>query len=637
MRKLILTKTQIIVGMCLLFVGIFFLQKSEAYASSLADVSIKEVNFEDEEIIVNNNGNTKIYFATDTDAAKENWDVMNIDNVNTDTTSIDFSWLSPTVNGVIMIKGDLKEGKSRVVIPERTRKLEISINYTNMGSITDKTQPIDTLMNIMSTAGNGKEPIKFSDLEWKKGAGGKWKLIEDLTVAQLEKFQIKGTDIYFRIKAVNHVDGSKGRRASNEVKVKIAKKTNSAVVGIDGSKFTTDIKYSREYRVKIENGVFSNWIKVTDKGIKNLKLSEIAKGYDGLTLSTAFPAMDLEIRNYATAKTAPSKSTEFHINAQRKITGTVLEQEVPEVITDADKNNIYITYTGDKYLNITIPLASMELPYEYCIVKKGSDFDPARVTWYSITKNTMYRVLSSKAVEEGMLYIRQKEIKYRAETKTTDEIAFALASTPVSYKISYPSIPTIEKQTLTFTKGNYGEDLTFKIKLNVAGKDPYENKIKSIKIGTKEIVFDDKKIEVVDGISTMTVTLFKTSLENMANCTNRAITITYDRGTIDKTSVKLTIKNPTPAGKLTLSPEPGTLGTTTINVISSPAPGNKFVYKLLKEESKYTDDVLADFLDLVPNIAVAKDSYITVYEINIETKKVVKLQYVQILDTHIGK
>ncbi|HHU71575.1 MAG TPA: hypothetical protein GXZ21_06015, partial [Clostridiales bacterium] len=265
---------------------------SSAYAAS--PITIDKVDYVNEEIVVNNNGNAKIYFATENDAARNSWETMLADEGETST--IDFSWVSPTAEQVIVIKGE--DGtQRRITLKERARKLEVSISYDRMAGL-NKTSTIAQLLNIMSSAGTGDNPINFDDLEWRKGENGSWRDTSSLTVAQLEKLQIKGADLYFRIKALNDTtakDGTKGRRVSKEVRLKIAKKASPVVVGIDGEKFTADIRYGKEYRVTY-GGVTSNWVKVTDKSIRKVPLSVIlGNTADGFTPATRFPAMLIEI------------------------------------------------------------------------------------------------------------------------------------------------------------------------------------------------------------------------------------------------------------------------------------------------------------------------------------------------------
>lgn len=177
-------------------------------------ITINMVDYVNENIIVNNNGNSRIYFATESDAARNLWESMFADTGT--TSSIDFSWVTSTADQAIIIKGE--DGvQTRVVLKERAKKLEITISYENMSKL-NKTDTIASMLNIMSTAGTGNNPITFSDLEWRKGENGSWKNTALLTVAELEKLQIKGADLYFRIKALNDTtlkDGTGGRRVSS--------------------------------------------------------------------------------------------------------------------------------------------------------------------------------------------------------------------------------------------------------------------------------------------------------------------------------------------------------------------------------------------------------------------------------------
>lgn len=628
-----------LVMMMLVMVGITICPSGKALAASA--VTMKTVDYENENLVINNNGNTKIYFATDTDAAKENWEVIPADAG--DTTIIDFSWCSDTVESSLRIKGDVVRTQASVTLTPKTQRLTISINYADVASLS-KTDTIGTLLNVMTTAGTAEEPVVYDDLEWRKGASGNWKNVSELTLSQLEKLQIKGASLYFRIKPVNDVtkngispDGTKGNRASNEVKLKIAKKATAAVIGVDGSDFTTDIGYGKEYRVTI-NDVTTGWTKVTDKSMKHLPLSAVYNNSsDGIT--NPFEAALIEIRSYTTSKVAASKITEINLPAQRVITGTIKNDPVPDNVTSAD-SNVYIAYNGVKNMTITIPKASTQTPYEYCVVKPGTTFDVAKATWNTITKSTAVKVLASKAVEGGTLYVRMKEIKYKAATKNTDEVAYQLASTCVSALVKYPAIPIAEKQSLVFTK-NYTDEITFEIKLNTVGKLPFETEILNIKIGSKEVPFTAQVTPTLPANPSenteyvMKVTIAKANLQAMTVCSNKALVINYKNGTVDKNSIKITIQEPTKALALTVNVLPGsTVGTTNVKVITVPGTNNKFVYTLTDAEvtNKMTADKIEDGIAFTneQDITIATGKYLTVYEINKDTNFIVKYRSVQI-------
>ncbi len=669
MRRFNLTKAKLFLGFGLM-AGLLFLQDHKASASGTVEpVTVDTVDYQEEEIILNNNGNTKIFFATEADAARGSWEVIPADINAENRTSIDISWVPNTLESIIKVKGgdDPTGTQARIVLPERTTKLDISINYSNINTLA-KTDAIAPLLNIMTTAGTSANPITFADLEWKKGENGYWKNISLLTVAQLEKYQIKGTELYFRIKAdpditrlvggVNiYPDGTRGRRASSEVKVKINKKATAMVVGIDGSKFTADVKYGKEYRATIGANRTEGWIKVTDKLTKRRALSEmISELYadpddipDGIT--EPFPAMFLEIRDYATTKAAASKITEINLNPQRVLDDTRLEKGPAPKGAPATDQSIYISYTGDKNIVITIPSASGSNPFEYCVVKPGDTLDISSTIWTAITKGTDVKVLKSKAVDNGILYIRQKEIKSRAATRTTAAVSYELASTVITHNIQYPNTPVVEKGSYTFVK-NITLDtnkIEFDIKLNTAGRDAYEREIKSIKLGTKEIAFTPEytpDIATYDKSNSyvITVTLDQTSLQNTPNCYNRGLTITFKNGTVDKTSVLLTVKYPTEALALTASPAKGATGMTKFGIATDLGEGNVYGYMITSESMEgkiFVEDNAGNYPMIQPftpgtDISVADKTYLTIIEYNILTGRFVKYKSIPITPEIIG-
>lgn len=616
----------------LVFVLLLFSGNRQAYA---APITINMVDYQNENIVVNNNGNSKIYFATENDAARNSWEVMPADAGTTST--IDFSWVSPTTNEVIVVKG-ADGAQSRVTLKERARKLEVSISYDRMATL-DKDASIAPLVNIMSTAGTGEKPIKFDDLEWRKGENGSWKNTSKLTVAMLEKLQIKGADLYFRIKAENDTsskDGTGGRRVSKEVRLKIAKKASPAVVGIDGEDFTAEIRYGKEYRVT-HDGVTSNWVQVTDRSTREVPLSVILNnGSNGITADKSFPAMMIEIRDYATATKAASKITEIQLKAQRILTGPIVEGEAPEG-ADSSDSKIYISYNGTSNISITIPSASNDNPYQYCIVKPGDVFDPERATWYSLTRDSAVKVLVSKAPEGSELYIRQKEIKYKAATKTTSAVDYELASTCLKYKLEYPSVPVVEKKNITFIK-DISEDVQFNIKLNTSGKLPFETEIDTIKLGSKPITFGIAT-NVADPLSPaveyyINVTITKEFLNDLPNSYSRALYITFKNGTVDRSSVNLAIQSPAAATALSATASKGTAtGTTKVKVLTTLRSGNKLVYTktATKVDGLHTENVITgtDFVQDA-DIAVTVGDYLTIYEVNATTNNVVRYKCIQI-------
>lgn len=629
----------------LIFVFIYFSKNSLVFSASA--ITIKTVDYQEENIIVNNNGNSKIYFAAENDAARNMWDMIPADAGS--TTTIDFSWVTPVSDQVIVIKGE--DGvQKRVTLRARAKKLEISISYDKIDSLL-QSDTIATLLNIQSTEGTAANPITYSDLEWRKGTNGSWKDVNLLTLEQLEKLQVKGADLYFRIRAVNdetsptrgEADGTKGRRVSGEVRLRIVKQASPATVNVDGEKFTAQIRYGKEYRITY-NGTTTAWTKVTDKSVKEVSLAEMfGNSRDGLTPAKRFPAMVIEVREYATATKAASKITEIPLKEQRVLSGSIIEGEPPENAGATDPN-IYITYSGSAGISITVPSASANNPYQYCIVKPGDVFDLSRITWYTISRDTAVKVLASRVPEGSSIYIRQREIKAKPATKTTPQVDFELASTCLSYQVEYPAVPKIEPKSFTFVKG-ITEEVSFDIILNTIGKLPFETKITSIKYGTKEIEFTciPETINPTNPneVYSMKVSLNTNILNEMPTSYSRALTITFGNGTVDKSSIKLAIQNPTPASSLSTTVTKGkTTGTTAIKVLNTVKAGHELVYKITDEKVSgiHTEIVISDGtkFEQGADIVVTADKYITVYEINSTTKKVSRYSSIQIKAIHIN-
>lgn len=630
MKKLITNRFQWIIMICLVLLGVCYLPKQTVYASATTGpITIKQVDYYDENIEINNNGNNRIYFATENEAASDKWDVIKVEGGSDGFTTIDISWLSPRSENVLVFRGDVYPQEKRVTLLPQAKKLEVTIDYSNIGSL-QKTDNIGNLLNIMTSEGNANDPIRFSDLQWRKGENGNWKAISLLTVAELEKLQIRGTDLYFRLRAINDDggNGTDGRRASQAVKLKIAKKEIAQTVNVDGSKFTADIGYGEEYRIKGE----TKWNKVTDKSKKRTDLSEIAiskdsaSNADGLTYDTHFGEMTIEVRKSATSKKAASKIEEIKINEQRVINPVNLKAGQPLVIDETD-NNIYISYSGQKYVVLTIPTASVDLPYEYCVLEED-EFDLEKAKWVAVTKNTPVKISATKAKDNYHLFVRKKEIKYNKAKK----VGFELASTPVSWEINYPSLPVISKASYTYIK-DMPIPVTFDIILNQANKVPYETMIETIKLGSQSINFEETYPEGFDpdnpGIPitsiVLKVTLDQAQMNEMTNTTNRALYITFKNGTMDKTSIKLTIKDQTSAPSLNASVKVGTAANSTILTVTKVPTENKVFYNIgPKQEGVKIGTVLlgennkelsADGEEVITGITVADDLYLNVYEV----------------------
>jgi hypothetical protein len=345
--------------------------------------------------------------------------------------------------------------------------------------------------------------------------------------------------------------------------------------------------------------------------------------FDG-SATNPFPDMTIEVRNFATSKAASSK-----------ITKIVLDKDQRVML----KDDAVITYNGVKNVIMTIPNASTSKPYEYCIVKDLTGFDVENARWTKVTKNTGVNILSTKAPDESTIIVRMTELKYNAKTNTSLE----LASTYYGYKLTYPAIPTAEPQVYTFTKG-YSKDLVIKVILNKDGKIPFETGLKYIKLGTVEIPVK-KPVEISPAFTAdpstdpdlmkehvMTITIEEATLKSMINCTKKQLSIYYNNGTVDKTSSKLTIKNPSQAPILTVSFKAGTTGTAFQIAVPKANAANKWYYTITSAEIKdvYNEDKFADVMtkagvttptelsstDSADNLIVTPTYWVSVFEVD---------------------
>lgn len=629
-----------------------FLLPANRVSAADYPVNVLKVDYYLEEIEVYNYGNSKIYYATEINAAKGSWEEMSVDNSY--SSIIDISWISDTMDNILVIKGDKSANEVRVKLVKKPTKLSISIDYTNMKNL-NKTDNIASLVNIMTDVGTGANPVTFNDLEWRKGINGQWMSTASLTVQLMEKFLMNGANLYFRIKALPDLavnspggtiypDGTKGRRFSNELKVKIPKQHPSATYEVDGSKLAIEIKYGKEYRISMNGGEdFSAWVQVTDKAVKSLNIADMLKAtnhnpsgiLNGIFKGNEFPAMIIELRDYATSKAPASKITRINIKAQnvldqsRVVNGGIGNDPVN------NNNNIYISYNGDKNLIIQIPSASQANQFEYCMVKKGESLDLKKASWTSISKATEVKVPATRAVQGATLYLRMKEIKTGQNKQASDGVI--IASTCVTHVINYPSIPVIAKASFTHVK-KHSEDITFDINL---GSTPYETSVKEIRLGTKNIEFTSVALSANE----LRITLKKESLDLLPNSSNKYISIYFDKGTVDKSSIKLTIQNPTPAGALSVTSAKGTdIGTTSITMVFPRGANNIWSYVIgnVPIEEVYTQNKIASvtllaptvFTDSTVKINVNAGDYLTIFETNADGY-ILKYKCIKITDSMI--
>jgi hypothetical protein len=106
---------------------------------------------------------------------------------------------------------------------------------------------------------------------------------------------------------------------------------------------------------------------------------------------------------------------------------------------------------------------------------------------------------------------------------------------------------------------------------------------------------------------------------------------------VDKSSVSLAIQSPTAATALSATASKGTTtGTTKVKVLTTLRAGNKLVYTVTptKVDGLHTENVISgasvkDFVEET-DITVTVGDYLTIYEVNSATNKVVRYKCIQI-------
>jgi hypothetical protein len=186
------------------------------------------------------------------------------------------------------------------------------------------------------------------------------------------------------------------------------------------------------------------------------------------------------------------------------------------------------------------------------------------------------------------------------------------------------------------------------VTLNKDGKIPFEKGLKYIKLGTVAIPVKDpveiSPIFTADPSTDpnilkehiMTITIEKATLESMINCTKKPLSIYYNNGTVDKTSSKLTIKNPSKAPDLTVDFKAGTSSGTAFKIaVPKINATNKWCYTITSAVIKdvYNEDTLTQVkvkagvptlahtdlpasTDSVDNLIVPPTNWVTVFEVD---------------------
>lgn len=422
-----------------LFLAAVICLGSRLSVEAASKLIVKSVDYEKSEItLLTTSGDTVAYFS---DAKKKNWEMVPGKFVGGEIT-LDISWINVSKNYTITFKGDVSTSILSVTLPKQNAKFkakykaneETPFTFTNTNSGT-----IQWRKDGMSTWTNWNSATKNEDLSYLKS---------------------KGATLYFRVESVPGNAISAGQRASREVTVKIPAKGTAPTVTLDVAKMTIPLNNKMKYRVLTldENGALNegvDWNEV--KTTKNYPMSEIvsvATYVKGRSLASQ-PVI-LQVKTKATASVQESKVTSILIPAQ---------SAAPTV----EEAKASIAYTSSASLELVIGAASVEDPYEYCIVDandyRDDGLDYTDLTWIAVTSAAKIPLTEEKAETGSHIYIRKKSVG------TQGEDDFALASVELdltgSNGVQYPDPPKM-KELVTIAvpagvihKGDYGKSESF--------------------------------------------------------------------------------------------------------------------------------------------------------------------------------
>ena len=269
-----------------------------------------------------------------------------------------------------------------------------------------------------------------SVLQWRKGANGDWKAIDEMQYTDWTAMRSSGAILYFRLKAKNQDSKNEGNRFSKENKVKIAV-SKAPSVKIDVSKLCVPIKNGMQFR---QSGK-TDWCTVlpfSAKSTNNTAMSTTA--FDPFTQSTSVKVAATSISDIkkAISYVAPANTSGAAITIDVR-TGATTKKPASRVgmlsipVQGPAPAVAGLTKTGENYTigNITPRDTLVASPaYEMCVVMK-TDIDNGLVDFTSLSWSTVKAgtVLKSNI---KTTYLRLDAAKTRITSKITDSTAVIL-------------------------------------------------------------------------------------------------------------------------------------------------------------------------------------------------------------------
>lgn len=338
--------------------------------SSQIDSSVLEWAYEDASVRVPFGKNKAIYyqFATAEKEPKQ-WEAIyeqdglkvTREDGTTNYAVIDFSNLNPAKDNWLYLKGDV-DSKVISVKRDKASALKATFKASSAGMTEAQKKFCEDYTSFTDETGyyifqaNGTEMTDGSSIYWKT-ENGFWRPIRDLN---LQLYKYKGAKINFRIQNGMTLD-------SKPIAVKYAGKGKAVTVKIDGDKLTATLTNKMEYKVKVADGAYSDWIK-PDTGTKSsakvnlAELSGMIGNGDGV--STQWKDTTLQVRTAGTDKKISSNVGMVTLYAPD-------EPECGSEGVSVDYVNASKPTSGMKFTNKTKQI------YQVAMIEGGSDIEAA--------------------------------------------------------------------------------------------------------------------------------------------------------------------------------------------------------------------------------------------------------------------
>lgn len=373
----------------------FFAVPGKAFAEDdVQPVTIKEIDYEKAYMVIDPNGNTKVYYSA---TGKDKWYQVEGSKNTEGYFVLDISWISEKSDYKLSLKGSDDTTVVDTVLPAMNSSIKIKYSAADC-ELTFENEEGATVF------------------EWKKSTSYVWNT--DVPISQaddkgtffknaMEELKLKGGKIIVRLPQQKGTSATNtGSRPSKQVSVSIPKRAAAPSIKVNVTKLTVNTTTSMEYGVYSIGGTPSaiDWADCE----KAMLVSDLApEVFAGKDVVIAF-------RKAATSSAGYSQTAYVTIPAQKSAPTEYLTTVTPSKFT------------------ISFPGATKENPIQYAVVKAGTTIAVDKLSWKNVTSSKGISFSIKNLPAGSTIYMRFKGI---AESKT---VSLALPSAMKTITVTYP-------------------------------------------------------------------------------------------------------------------------------------------------------------------------------------------------------